>query len=331
MTDSRLPGHEALSNIFPVPLVVATRNARQHVEFTLLLAEQTDLLPCCCRKRMWISHFTPCNSYCQASEVGRASAAGMRETSERRGYHFVQANRDARVLLVSGSGTQTCWAPLARATSWSERVWTTNIAWSSWRCSAMQTMLGDLGTRKSRSGMAVMWRSHLIKHGTAVKSTTALSSGESECHALLRSSALPVPTRPQGARMMLASQRCHPSGTSPRNLHRISRRRCFRTISLHEWDLRHEVVTVKEPSTISFHVHKQRRIAETLDETTLFQDLRVMRLPISTGVQSAIHALSQQANIFQIVPVLTCEPLVLIIWEFHKHFIALVLYGSAHG
>ena len=40
---------------------------------------------------------------------------------------------------------------------------------------------GDLGTRKSRSRMAVMWRAHLIKHESA-------GSGESE-YALLRSSA----------------------------------------------------------------------------------------------------------------------------------------------
>ena len=47
---------------------------------------------------------------------------------------------------------------------------------------------GHLGTRKSRSGMAVMWRAHLIKHGSAAQSTIALSSGESEYHSLLRSS-----------------------------------------------------------------------------------------------------------------------------------------------
>ena len=39
------------------------------------------------------------------------------------------------------------------------------------------------------SGRAVMWSSQQIKHGSAVQSTTALSSGESEYHALLRSSA----------------------------------------------------------------------------------------------------------------------------------------------
>ena len=39
---------------------------------------------------------------------------------------------------------------------------------------------GDLGTRKSLSGMAVMWESHLIKRGREVQSTTAWSSGESE-------------------------------------------------------------------------------------------------------------------------------------------------------
>ena len=54
-------------------------------------------------------------------------------------------------------------------------------------CDADQA--GDLGTRKSRSGTAVMWGTHLIKHGSAVQSTIALSSGEPEYHALLRSSA----------------------------------------------------------------------------------------------------------------------------------------------
>ena len=51
-----------------------------------------------------------------------------------------------------------------------------------------QTML-ETGTLKFRSGMAVMWGAHLIKHGTAVQSTVALSSGESEYCALRRSSA----------------------------------------------------------------------------------------------------------------------------------------------
>ena len=43
---------------------------------------------------------------------------------------------------------------------------------------------GDLGTQKSRS--VAVWEAHLIKHGSAV-STIALSSGESEYYALLRS------------------------------------------------------------------------------------------------------------------------------------------------
>ena len=45
---------------------------------------------------------------------------------------------------------------------------------------------GDLGTRESRSGEAVMWRAHLIKEGSAVQRTIALSSGESEYYTLLR-------------------------------------------------------------------------------------------------------------------------------------------------
>ena len=40
----------------------------------------------------------------------------------------------------------------------------------------------------------------------------------------------------------------------------------------------HEVVTVNEQSNISFHVHKQRGIAEILDETMFFQDLYVTTL-----------------------------------------------------
>ena len=46
---------------------------------------------------------------------------------------------------------------------------------------------GHLGTRTSRSGMAVMLGSHSIKHGSPVQSTVALSSGESQYYALLRS------------------------------------------------------------------------------------------------------------------------------------------------
>ena len=53
----------------------------------------------------------------------------------------------------------------------------------------MQTMLETWGTRKIRFGMAVVWGSHLIKDGSAVQSTTALSSGESEYYAILKSGA----------------------------------------------------------------------------------------------------------------------------------------------
>ena len=76
--------------------------------------------------------------------------------------------------------------------------------------------------------------------------------------------------------------------------------------------LHHEVVTMKEQPNIPFHVDRQHGIAKTLDETVLFQDLRVMRLPTSTGVHCATRALSQQANVFQIGSVLACEPLFLL-------------------
>ena len=82
-----------------------------------------------------------CDSRGQASEVGRTSAAGRSETSERRGYTVVQVSNDACELLVSGPfrlvkccrlsgtrdekshdegprGTQTCWTVLEKATSW---------------------------------------------------------------------------------------------------------------------------------------------------------------------------------------------------------------------
>jgi hypothetical protein len=48
---------------------------------------------------------------------------------------------------------------------------------------------GDRETRRSRSGMAIMWGKHLLKHGSCVQSTVALSSGESEYYSLLRASA----------------------------------------------------------------------------------------------------------------------------------------------
>ena len=54
---------------------------------------------------------------------------------------------------------------------------------------------GDLDTRKSRSGTALMSGSHLIKHKSAVRSTTALSSGESEYNALLRTSGHALATK----------------------------------------------------------------------------------------------------------------------------------------
>ena len=81
----------------------------------------------------------------QAAPVGRTSVAGRCETSERRGYHVVQASHDAREQTVSApsrlvircrisgtrgeefhaerpQGTPTWWALLAEATSWSDRV-----------------------------------------------------------------------------------------------------------------------------------------------------------------------------------------------------------------
>eukprot|EP00972_Heterocapsa_arctica_P041712 6150358-Heterocapsa_arctica.AAC.1 len=48
---------------------------------------------------------------------------------------------------------------------------------------------GDLISRKSRSGMALMWGTHLLKHGSAVQSTIILSSGKSEYYAMLRATA----------------------------------------------------------------------------------------------------------------------------------------------
>ena len=95
-----------------------------------------------------------CDSCGQASEVGRTSAADRSATSDRRGYHVVQVSYDACKLLVSGPsrlviccrlpgtrdekshdegprGTQTCWTLLERATSWSNCVCSTNLAWSS--------------------------------------------------------------------------------------------------------------------------------------------------------------------------------------------------------
>ncbi|CAK0861016.1 unnamed protein product, partial [Prorocentrum cordatum] len=45
---------------------------------------------------------------------------------------------------------------------------------------------GDSITRRSRSGMAILWGTHLLKHGSAVQSAVSLSSGEAEYYALLR-------------------------------------------------------------------------------------------------------------------------------------------------
>ena len=48
---------------------------------------------------------------------------------------------------------------------------------------------GDPITRRSRSGLALQWGSHCLKHSSTVQSTVSLSSGESEYYALLRASA----------------------------------------------------------------------------------------------------------------------------------------------
>ncbi|CAK0812745.1 unnamed protein product, partial [Prorocentrum cordatum] len=47
---------------------------------------------------------------------------------------------------------------------------------------------GGPTARRSRSGMAMLWGSHLLKHGSAVHSTVGLGSGEAEYYALLRGS-----------------------------------------------------------------------------------------------------------------------------------------------
>ena len=49
------------------------------------------------------------------------------------------------------------------------------------------------------------------------------------------------------------------------------------------------------------------------------QDLRVVRLPTSTRVHCATHALFQQAIVPQIRSVLTCKPFFLLVRELHKY------------
>ena len=75
-----------------------------------------------------------------------------------------------------------------------------------------------------------------------------------------------------GSRTKFASRWCHPNATSQCIFHRVSR-----TITMAS--LHHEVITVNEQSDFPFHMHKQCRIAEALDETVLLQYLRIMRLP----------------------------------------------------
>ena len=92
-----------------------------------------------------------CDSCGQASDVGRTSAAGGSEASERRAYHVVQVSYNALKLLVPGPSrrvvccklpgtrdeechderlrwTQSCWTLLERATSWSTCVLTASLA-----------------------------------------------------------------------------------------------------------------------------------------------------------------------------------------------------------
>jgi len=63
---------------------------------------------------------------------------------------------------------------------------------------------GDPISRRSRSGMVVMWGRHLLKHGTAVQSTVSLSSGESEYYSMLRSA-----SHGMGLRAVLADWGVH--------------------------------------------------------------------------------------------------------------------------
>ena len=122
---------------------------------------------------------TSCNSCGQASAVSRTSVTGRCETSERRGYHVVQVSHDACELFVSAPSKQAVAAgSLARgmkspttkdleelkrvgrylrgrlggATVFEPQPLSGNLEVF---CDADHA--GDLGTRKSRSRMAVMW------------------------------------------------------------------------------------------------------------------------------------------------------------------------------
>ena len=88
----------------------------------------------------------------------------------------ISGTRDDESHDEGTRGTQSLWALLARPTSWSDRVWSTNIA-GVWEVFCDADHAGDLGTRNPRSGLAMMWKSHLIMHGRAVQSTFALSCG----------------------------------------------------------------------------------------------------------------------------------------------------------
>ena len=66
--------------------------------------------------------------------------------------------------------------------------------------------------------------------------------------------------------------------------HCMSREDLLQPLFLTSGHLHHEVVTVNEQSEVPFHMYKQCRIAEAMDETVLLQDLRVMRLPTSTRI-----------------------------------------------
>ena len=64
-------------------------------------------------------------------------------------------------------GTLTCWTQREKATSWSNCVFEPQTLPGALEVFCDADHVGDLGTRKSRSGTAVMWGTHLIKHGGA--------------------------------------------------------------------------------------------------------------------------------------------------------------------
>ena len=91
----------------------------------------------------------------------------------------------------------------------------------------------------------------------------------------------PIPDL-EAPRTKLPLQRCHLNQTSECTFHALREQDTLNTFFI-SGHLHHEIVAVHEQANVFVNMHKQGRIAETLDGLVVLQDQRVVRLPKRTG------------------------------------------------